>query len=110
MSKMGLFINYEYCTGCHACEMACAQDKKLEAGEWGIKISQYGPIKNRNGQWELTFLPTPTKLCDMCADRVEKGKLPACVHHCQTNCMKFGDFEELSALLTDNPRSVIFSV
>ncbi len=27
-------------------------------------------------------IPTPTTLCDLCAERVQKGKLPSCVHHC----------------------------
>ena len=43
MSKRGLFINYDICFGCHACEMACSQEKQLPAGEFGIKIAQYGP-------------------------------------------------------------------
>lgn len=110
MSKMGLFINYDMCFGCHSCEMACSQEKKLPAGEFGIKIAQYGPHKNINGEWEYTYLPIPTKLCDLCADRVEKGKLPTCVHHCEAACMEYGPIEELNKLLEEQPRSVVFAV
>ena len=110
MSKMGLFINYDICFGCHACEMACSQEKKLPAGEFGIKIAQYGPRKNINGDWEYTYLPIPTKLCDLCAERTEMGKLPSCVHHCEAACMEYGDMEELSKRLVEQPRSVVFSL
>ena len=110
MSKMGLFINYDICFGCHACEMACSQEKKLPAGEFGIKIAQYGPHKNINGDWEYTYLPIPTKLCDLCAERTEIGKLPSCVHHCEAACMEYGEMEELSKRLVEQPRSVVFSL
>lgn len=110
MSKMGLFINYDMCFGCHGCEMACSQEKKLPAGEFGIRIAQYGPHKNIEGKWEYTYLPIPTQLCDLCAERVETGKLPACVHNCEAACMEYGTYEELSALLPTYPRSALFSV
>lgn len=110
MSKMGLFINYDMCDGCHSCEMACAQEKKLPVGQWGIRIMQDGPRKNLNGQWEYTFLPMPTKLCDLCAERTAAGKLPTCVHHCQTACMAYGSVEELQPMLEQHPRSVVYAV
>ena len=77
MSKMGLFINYDICFGCHACEMACSQEKKLPAGEFGIKIAQYGPHKNINGDWEYTYLPIPTKLCDRAPSAPRSASFPA---------------------------------
>ena len=87
-----------------------SQEKKLPAGEFGIKIAQYGPHKNINGDWEYTYLPIPTKLCDLCAERTEIGKLPSCVHHCEAACMEYGDMEELSKRLVEQPRSVVFSL
>ena len=39
----------------------------------------------------------PTHLCDLCAARVEAGKLPTCVHHCQAGVMVYGTLEELAA-------------
>lgn len=110
MSTKGLFINYDMCFGCHSCEMACSQEKKLEPGDFGIKIEQYGPHKNCEGEWEYRYLPVPTLLCDLCAERVGSGKLPACVHHCQAECMEYGDLEDLYKLAAEKPRSAVFSV
>jgi len=36
--------------------------------------------------------------CDMCLDRVEAGRLPACVQSCPTGTMNFGEREEMLAL------------
>lgn len=110
MSKYGLFINYDLCYGCHTCEMACSQEKELPAGEFGIKISQYGPHRNVKGEWEYRYLPVPTLLCDLCPERTAIGKLPSCVHHCQAAVMEYGPVEELTRLLEEHPRSTVFVV
>ncbi|BCS89913.1 4Fe-4S dicluster domain-containing protein [Pseudodesulfovibrio sediminis] len=36
--------------------------------------------------------------CDMCLDRVEAGRLPACVQSCPTGTMNFGDRADMLAL------------
>ncbi len=38
MAKKGLLINYDYCTGCHTCEVACKQEHGYPAGRWGIMV------------------------------------------------------------------------
>ena len=74
--EYGLFIDYEYCSGC---------------------ISQDGPVQYSDGSWHYDYLPMPTDLCDLCADRVADGKLPTCVHHCQNAVMVYGKVEDLAA-------------
>lgn len=32
MSGYGILIDYNWCTGCHSCEMACQMEKKLPMG------------------------------------------------------------------------------
>ena len=39
----GLLINYEYCTGCKSCEMACSVEHDIPIGKFGIKLEQVGP-------------------------------------------------------------------
>lgn len=96
MSLNGLLIDYEYCTGCHTCEMACKVELGLPHGVWGIKLTEIGPWKNEDGSWEWNYIPLPTDHCDLCCDRVSKGKVPTCVHHCQALCMEYGPIEDLA--------------
>ena len=56
----GLLIDYEFCTGCHTCEVACKKVHDLPIGQYGIKALEYGPVKNIKGDWEWTYLPLPT--------------------------------------------------
>ena len=99
MNMKGILINTEYCTGCHSCEVACRKELDLGKGEWGIKLTETGPWKYETGkaagQWEWTWTPVITKACDMCEDRVAKGKMPMCVQHCQAWCMYYGEVEDL---------------
>ena len=96
MAQLGLLIDYEFCTGCHTCETACKVEKNLPHGQWGIKLAEIGPWKKVNGEWEWNYVPMPTEQCDLCADRVATGKVPTCVHHCQSLVMEFGSIEELA--------------
>ena len=105
-----LAINYEYCTGCHSCEVACKSEHDYPVGQWGIKIFQDGPRQLPDESWEYNFLPMPTSLCDMCAKRTSEGKLPSCVHHCQAGCMYYGDAEELAKIASDKPNTAVFVV
>lgn len=108
MSKYGLLIDYEYCTGCHTCEIACKQEHDLPVGKWGIKVVQMGPMEIYPEKYSFFFIPIPTDLCDLCRERVERGKLPACVHHCQANIMKFGKIEELMEEVKKKPKMVLW--
>lgn len=106
----GLLIKYDYCTGCHSCEIACRNVLNLPNGQFGIRLLQDGPRMDLNDKWEYTYIPYPTHLCDMCADRVDAGRLPSCVHHCQSGCMEFGPIEELSKMQDECVNSVVFHV
>ena len=108
--KNGLFINYEYCTGCHSCEVACKKEHNLPKGQFGMHVLLDGPREIGDGKWEYTYIPYPSHLCDLCAKRVSEGRLPTCVHHCQAGVMEFGPYDELVKLLEDQPKSVIFAV
>ena len=105
----GLLIDYEFCTGCHSCEMACKVEKGLQWGEWGIKLTKHGPWELEPDVWEYNFIPVPTKRCDLCEDRVKEGRLPSCVHHCQGLCMDFGPIEEMAKKM-DKPQMVLYAI
>ncbi len=57
------------CMGCRFCMVSCPFDiPKFEYFEWNPKIQK----------------------CNMCWDRLEKGKKPACVEACPTDTLMFG--------------------
>lgn len=112
----GILINYDYCTGCHSCEVACKKQLGLPKGEFGIKLSETGPYEysSRENQapkdvWEWTWLPVITKACTMCADRTEAGKMPMCVQHCQAWCMYYGEAEDLVKKMDGASRWALFT-
>ena len=107
----GILVNYEYCTGCHSCEVACKKALGLGKNEYGIKVHEFGPVKNTAGRnrakWEWVFTPTLTKSCDLCAERVASNKLPMCVQHCQAWCMAYGELSELVKKIDAATRHVL---
>ena len=108
MVKNGLLINYEYCTGCHTCEVACQQEHDFPAGKCGIKVTEYVyPVDTR--PVAIDFLPFVTELCDLCAKRCQEGEVPACVKHCQAFCMSFGPLNELAKQMETTPRTVLYA-
>ena len=46
-------------------------------------------MDEKTGQWSK---------CDMCLDRVQSGRLPACVQSCPSGTMNFGNREDMIAL------------
>lgn len=109
----GLLVNYEYCTGCHSCEIACKKHLKLGEGEWGIKLGEIGPIefagKHEPDKVDWVFAPILTKACDMCQDRVDMGKMPMCVQHCQAWCMYYGETDDLVKKIDAHGRWMLLS-
>lgn len=108
MSKNGLLIHYEYCTGCHTCEVACQQEHDFPVGKCGIKVTEYVYAADKKPV-AVDYLPFPTELCDLCINRCREGEQPACVKHCQSFCMSFGPLDQLAKLMDGLARSAIFS-
>lgn len=104
----GILINYEYCTGCHSCEVACKKELNLPEGQFGIKLTEVGPYQIDEDTWEWVYSPVITKQCNLCADRTAMGKLPSCVHHCQAWCMHYGTVEELVQKMDGKSRMSLF--
>jgi len=107
MSKYGLLIDYDYCTGCHSCEVACQQEHDHPAGKCGIKVTEY--IYETHTKVSIDYLPFPTDLCDLCIQRTREGEQPACVKHCQAACMEFGYIGELVKEMEQRPKMVLYA-
>ena len=98
MTTNALLFNYEYCSGCHSCEIACRNHLGLGLGAWGIKVEEVKPfpIPSDTSKVEWIYQPIPTQLCDLCAERIATGDSPACVHHCQAFCIEYGSLEDMA--------------
>jgi len=107
-ARRGLLIDYEYCTGCYACQVACAQEYKWPAGMSGMKVIEVVQSLPRDRAY-LAYLPFPTELCTLCVSRTKKGLEPACVKHCMAACIKFGRVEELAKEMGQKPRMVLWA-
>ncbi len=107
MPRNGLLIEYEYCTGCYTCEVACKQEHNYPVGRGGIKLNEI--ITELQDKLRIDYIPFPTEYCDLCAARTSNGEQPSCVKHCQAGCMMYGTITELAKAMENKPRSVIFA-
>jgi Fe-S-cluster-containing dehydrogenase component len=108
MAKNGLMIEYEYCTGCHTCEVACKQEHMYPVGKGGIHLSEI-ITELSEGKLRIDYIPFPTAYCDLCPSRIKNHELPACVKHCQSSCIHFGTITELAELMEKTPHGALFT-
>ena len=106
MTEFGLLIDYNYCTGCLSCEVACQQEHSHPVSQSGIKVTEY--VMETPKGLAIDNLPFPNALCDLCAARTHRGELPSCVKHCQAQCMSYGPIDELAKEMLRKPRTVLF--
>jgi Fe-S-cluster-containing dehydrogenase component len=111
MSKKGILADMHYCTGCHACEIACKQENQYQVGISGIKITEYIMEDKDSAKVHFDYVPYFSKHCNLCAARIASGEdsVPACVRHCGTFSLNYGDIEELAKRMSDMPRSILYS-
>jgi anaerobic dimethyl sulfoxide reductase subunit B (iron-sulfur subunit) len=107
MARYAILVDYDYCTGCHTCEIACQQEHDYPVGTNGVMVKEYE--YEVNGRVQIDYLPFFTQHCDMCTSRLQRKELPACVRHCQSRCMEFGTAKELATSLPDRPRATLFT-
>ena len=108
MLRKGILINYDYCTGCHSCEVACRVEHGYRDDQGGIVVKQIGPWEYAPDRYQYSFMPVITEQCDQCLERIGQGKDPMCVHHCQAFVMKYGDVESLSESVVDSSKHVLY--
>ena len=60
------------------------------------------PREERQGRLGVELCPH--------ADRTAQGRLPMCVHHCQSGVMYYGTMEELAKKAAEKPKMVLFSL
>ena len=108
MQNICMLIDYEWCSGCHSCEVACQMEHGLPVGQTGISVTTIGPWEIEEDSWQYTNIAIPTDQCDGCLDRRAKGKLASCAHHCQAKCLHVGPLEDLVAHLDAKPNQALY--
>lgn len=73
-AKEPVVLNSDECIGCNAC----------------VKVCPFGIIKAEPGSQSLTK-------CDLCINRLKKGKIPACAEACPVKAIRFTSIKDLSA-------------
>lgn len=108
-AEYGLLIDYEYCTGCESCVVACKEEHNYPVGKWGIRVLEEGPWEIEDGVFDYNYIAFPTDLCDLCAARTAKGREPNCVHHCLANVITYGTIDELSEKMKEKTKQVLWA-
>ena len=108
MERYGLLFDIDYCVGCNACTVACKQEHGYDEDTWGIKVTEL-VLKNPGDRVQVDYLPYPTILCDLCAERIGGGfdDRPSCVKHCMTQCIEYGPVSQLARKMEEKPRLVL---
>jgi Fe-S-cluster-containing dehydrogenase component len=99
-------VDPELCIGCRYCMVACPYNARFfnygEAKEYyeGLGYTQWEENRPREH-----FAGTVGK-CDLCIDRLQEGRDPACVQACPASALHVGDLEdtesEVSQLIASN--------
>ena len=94
----GLLIDYEWCSGCQSCELACRNEHNWDLDSYGIKVLEMGPynMPDKEGLVEWNYVPATTVLCDLCAERTARSEVPSCQLHCLAGVIESGTIEELA--------------
>jgi anaerobic dimethyl sulfoxide reductase subunit B (iron-sulfur subunit) len=108
MSKNGMLIDYEYCTGCLTCEVACQQEHDYPPGRSGIKVTEH-VLQTRKKPVFIVYQPFLTEWCVLCARRTKAGELPSCVKHCPASCLSYGPLGELVREMEKRPKTALIS-
>jgi Fe-S-cluster-containing dehydrogenase component len=106
MKKFGMLIDVQYCTGCHTCEVACQQENRFDAEQFGIKVTEH--ILNQKNRLMIDYVPYITDLCNFCMARVAEGRKPSCVKHCLAQCMTFGPVDEVVEAAKNGKKPMLY--
>ena len=111
-AEYGMLVDWQWCTGCHSCEMACQQELELPVGQSGVILADMGhwPLKEGGDDWQFGYLPMFNAVCDTCQHRRSLGKEPTCVQHCQAKCLEFGPIDEMAKKAKAHADYVLFSL
>jgi len=78
-------VNMHICIGCRYCMMACPYKARSFVHE---------DLPEQNKRFHAPMGKGCVTSCDMCAHRIDVGRIPACVEACDKGAMIFGDLND----------------
>lgn len=109
MSRYAMLIDYEFCTGCKTCEIACKQEYGRPAGKLsGVEVKE-SIHTLPSGRLFITNMPQFTRACVFCAGRVKQGLEPACAQHCMARVLTFGKLEDLAKKIPEKRKALLWT-
>jgi Fe-S-cluster-containing dehydrogenase component len=106
--RFGLLIDYEHCTGCMSCIVACNEENGWPDDLSGMKVMEILEDLPKKKMY-LVYRPFPTELCVLCPKRKKRGLPPACVSHCMAGCITYGPISELAEQMKKKKRTVLWA-
>lgn len=104
-----MLIDYEYCSGCRTCEIACNQEYRRPAGKLGgVEVQEYIHTLPSGKLW-ITNIPHFTQACVFCAGRVKKGLAPACAQHCMAKVLTFDTIDNLKKQIPEKRKALLWT-
>ena len=101
--QYGLLVDLDRCTGCYACEVACAEWHNVPVDKKWIYVKTIGP-ELVNGKLRTDFVPVINEGCNLCQERWQQNLSPLCVATCLTQAMRFVQDREALELLSSGKR------
>lgn len=86
-----VLVDYDKCIGCGACVEACPYDGVRKRNDEDLKYAtgfQVGHINVQQAE------PATVSKCTFCTQRLDEGRLPACVEVCPVRARFFGDLDD----------------
>ena len=87
-----VLVDQDQCIGCHSCVVACPyQARSIPDSEDGYYGEHKTPFEEaKSVKWQVDA----AQKCTLCAHRIDRGLLPACVETCPTEALRFGDLND----------------
>lgn len=99
MAHQGILVNVNRCTGCWTCSIACKMEHDLASDEFRQYVRTIGgeQLDEPGGTYPnlyMKWIPIYTTKCTLCGEKIAQGEEPACVYHCPTKALTFGDLDD----------------